>query len=125
MLKMHMKSPKFSYMASCCKCRRNQWILRGVLLIADQKLSPEGVSSREGLMCEGVRATELINNWYSHVMAEASHWETEICSQGARQSKQRSGNEPSAEGNTVEVPFASQGWPGSRVQGRSQKPEVF
>lgn len=119
-----MKSPKFSYTASCCKCRRNQWILRGVLLIADQKLSPEGVSSREGLMCEGVRATELTTGTAT-LWPGVSHWETEICSRGARQSKQRSGNEPSAEGNTVEVPFASQGWPGSRVQGRSQKPEVF
>lgn len=69
-------------------------------------------------MCEGVRATELTTGTAT-LWPGVSHWETEICSQGARQSKQRSGNEPSAEGNTVE------GWPGSRVQGRSQKPEVF
>lgn len=44
-----MKSLKISFKASCCRCRRNGWILKQVLLITHKKFCPKGAGMRDGI----------------------------------------------------------------------------
>lgn len=50
MVSLQMKPLKISIKVSCCRCRRNWWVTKGVLLIANKKLSSEEVSNREDVL---------------------------------------------------------------------------